>query len=210
MDRPIFQQLVPIPRVWDRMADVERRLLEVTVADTEFLTEIAQHLLTAGGKRYRPLLAQVAAELGANNGGDPVEAGVSVETIPGPSAILAALAASGLPTDRFIFEGFLPVKSGQRLNRLSQECQSILTTAAVIGRQFDFRMLEVLSEDNSETQILESVDEGLDAYLIQEVPGQGDVYQFSHALVQQTLRERLSTSKRVRLHAKIGETLETL
>jgi heptaprenyl diphosphate synthase len=63
------------------MADVERRLLEVTVADTEFLTEIAQHLLTAGGKRYRPLLAQVAAELGANDGGDPVEAGVSVELV---------------------------------------------------------------------------------------------------------------------------------
>jgi heptaprenyl diphosphate synthase len=63
------------------MADVERRLLEVTVANTEFLTEIAQHLLTAGGKRYRPLLAQVAAELGTNNGGDPVEAGVSVELV---------------------------------------------------------------------------------------------------------------------------------
>ena len=81
MDRPIFQQLVPIPRVWGRMADVERRLREVTIADTEFLTEIAQHLLVAGGKRYRPLLAQVAAELGTNDGGGPVEAGVSVELV---------------------------------------------------------------------------------------------------------------------------------
>ena len=63
------------------MADVERRLLEVTVADTGFLTQIAQHLLTAGGKRYRPLLAQVAAELGANGGDEPVEAGVSVELV---------------------------------------------------------------------------------------------------------------------------------
>ncbi len=99
---------------------------------------------------------------------------------------------------------------GQRLNRLSQDCQGILTTAAVIGRQFDFRLLESLSGDFSETQLLQSVDEGLDAHLIQEVPGEGDVYQFSHALVQQTLRERLSTSRRVRLHARIGETLETL
>lgn len=81
MDRPIFQQLVPIPRVWDRMADVERRLREVTIADTDFLTEIAQHLLTAGGKRYRPLLAQVAAELGSNEGSEPIEAGVSVELV---------------------------------------------------------------------------------------------------------------------------------
>jgi heptaprenyl diphosphate synthase len=81
VDNPIFQDLVPIPRVWDRMADVEQRLREVTRADTAFLTEIAQHLLSAGGKRYRPLLAQVAAELGANAGSEPVEAGVAVELV---------------------------------------------------------------------------------------------------------------------------------
>ena len=81
MDRPIFQELVPIPRVWDRMAAVEQRLTEVTVAETPFLTKIAQHLLSAGGKRYRPLLAQVAAELGANAGPEPVEAGVAVELV---------------------------------------------------------------------------------------------------------------------------------
>lgn len=63
------------------MEAVEVRLHEVTVAETDFLTDIAQHLLSAGGKRYRPLLAQVAAELGAHDGGDPVEAGVSVELV---------------------------------------------------------------------------------------------------------------------------------
>ena len=81
VDRPIFQELVPIPRVWDRMAEVEKRLVEVTVADTPFLTEIAQHGLEAGGKRYRPLLAQVAAELGPSTGSEPVEAGVAVELV---------------------------------------------------------------------------------------------------------------------------------
>ncbi|MEZ5176333.1 MAG: polyprenyl synthetase family protein [Acidimicrobiia bacterium] len=63
------------------MSAVEQRLGEVTVADTEFLTSIAQHLLGAGGKRYRPLLAQVAAELGGAAGSDPIEAGVSVELV---------------------------------------------------------------------------------------------------------------------------------
>jgi len=43
-----------------------------------------------------------------------IEAGVPVEPIPGASAVLAALAASGLPTDTFHFAGFLPAKSGQR------------------------------------------------------------------------------------------------
>jgi heptaprenyl diphosphate synthase len=63
------------------MRAVETRLRDTTVAETDFLTEIAQHGLTAGGKRYRPLLAQVAAELGDNSGPEPVEAGVSVELV---------------------------------------------------------------------------------------------------------------------------------
>jgi 16S rRNA (cytidine1402-2'-O)-methyltransferase len=47
-----------------------------------------------------------------------VEAGVAVTVVPGPSAVLAALAVSGLPVDRFCFEGFLPRKAGERSRRL--------------------------------------------------------------------------------------------
>ncbi len=49
-----------------------------------------------------------------------LEAGLRVYPVPGASALLAALVASGLPTDRFFFEGFLPPKSGQRKNRLAE------------------------------------------------------------------------------------------
>jgi 16S rRNA (cytidine1402-2'-O)-methyltransferase len=48
-----------------------------------------------------------------------VAAGVAVTAAPGPSALLVALALSGLPSDRFTFEGFLPRKGGQRRTRLS-------------------------------------------------------------------------------------------
>ncbi len=49
-----------------------------------------------------------------------VEAGVRVTVVPGPSAVLAALAVSGLPVDRFCFEGFLPRKAGERRARLEE------------------------------------------------------------------------------------------
>jgi 16S rRNA (cytidine1402-2'-O)-methyltransferase len=54
------------------------------------------------------------------------DAGVPVVPIPGPSALVAALSAAGVPADRFVFEGFLPMKAGRRLNRLRD--------LAVLGR----------------------------------------------------------------------------
>ncbi len=47
------------------------------------------------------------------------EAGIRVTAVPGPSAVVTALAVSGLPTDRFTFEGFLPRKAGERMRRLA-------------------------------------------------------------------------------------------
>lgn len=47
------------------------------------------------------------------------ERGVEVSAIPGPSAVITALAVAGLPTDRFAFEGFLPRKAGERSRSLS-------------------------------------------------------------------------------------------
>jgi 16S rRNA (cytidine1402-2'-O)-methyltransferase len=48
-----------------------------------------------------------------------VERGLHVTAVPGPSAVLTALAVSGLPVDRFCFEGFLPRKAGERSRRLA-------------------------------------------------------------------------------------------
>ncbi|MBP2403324.1 16S rRNA (cytidine(1402)-2'-O)-methyltransferase [Streptomyces syringium] len=49
-----------------------------------------------------------------------VEHDIKVTAVPGPSAVLTALAVSGLPVDRFCFEGFLPRKAGERLGRLRE------------------------------------------------------------------------------------------
>ena len=49
-----------------------------------------------------------------------IDAGIRVTAVPGPSAIIAALAVAGLPTDRFAFEGFLPSKTGERERMLAE------------------------------------------------------------------------------------------
>jgi 16S rRNA (cytidine1402-2'-O)-methyltransferase len=57
-----------------------------------------------------------------------IEAGITVECLPGPTAFVPALVASGLPCDKFVFEGFLPHKKGRqtRLMLLSQETRTIV------------------------------------------------------------------------------------
>lgn len=57
-----------------------------------------------------------------------VKAGIPVETLPGPTAFVPALVNSGLPCDRFTFEGFLPVKKGRqtRLNELKTETRTMI------------------------------------------------------------------------------------
>ncbi|HEY5978941.1 MAG TPA: 16S rRNA (cytidine(1402)-2'-O)-methyltransferase [Microlunatus sp.] len=69
----------------------------------------------------------VATDAGMPSVSDPgyrlvvaaIGAGVRVTAVPGPSAVLTALAVSGLPVDRFCFEGFLPRKAGERGRRLA-------------------------------------------------------------------------------------------
>lgn len=54
-------------------------------------------------------------------------ASLPVSVLPGPSAVLSALAVSGLPSDRFVFEGFLPRKAGQRSARLTELSKEVRT-----------------------------------------------------------------------------------
>ena len=76
------------------------------------------------------------------------EAGIPVVPIPGPSAVVAALSAAGVPADHFVFDGFLPVKLGKRIHRLEalrglettlvcyESPHRILATLGAIGQVF--------------------------------------------------------------------------
>ncbi len=85
----------------------EPRLIETLLAgqDVLLVTDAGMPVISDPGYR---LVAAAAA------------AGATVTVLPGPSAVIAALAVSGLPTDRFCFEGFPPRKAGERARRLAE------------------------------------------------------------------------------------------
>jgi 16S rRNA (cytidine1402-2'-O)-methyltransferase len=74
-----------------------------------------------------------------------IENGIRIEVIPGPSAVLTALVGSGLPTDRFYFGGFLPVKSGQRKRELIAALAREFTSIYFESPHRIIRSLEVIN-----------------------------------------------------------------
>jgi 16S rRNA (cytidine1402-2'-O)-methyltransferase len=70
-------------------------------------------------------------------------AGIRVIPLPGPSALVAALSVSGLPTDRFAFEGFLPAKQAARRQRLQGLAA---TTATLVFYESSHRILDCLAD----------------------------------------------------------------
>jgi 16S rRNA (cytidine1402-2'-O)-methyltransferase len=71
------------------------------------------------------------------------EQGITVTPVPGPCALIAALSASGLPTDSFLFHGFLPPKQGQR-RKLLAELKTL--EATLIFYEAPHRILETLED----------------------------------------------------------------
>ena len=72
-----------------------------------------------------------------------VESGIRVEPVPGPSALLAALTASGLPLDRFFFAGFLPPRTGQR-RRAIEELKDL--DCVLVFYEAPHRILDALAD----------------------------------------------------------------
>jgi len=96
---------------------------------------------------------------------------------------------------------------GRRLGRLPEATNKILSLAAVIGRQFDVRLLAAIAE-GGEDVVLDALEEATRAALVVEVPGEANRFAFSHALIRATLYEELGAARRARLHRKVGEALE--
>ena len=107
---------------------------------------------------------------------------------------------------------------GRRLDRLSEVCSRVLTIGSVMGREFSLDRLLALPvatfDDmglpNNPSRIMDAVDEAIASRLIEEVDHTHGEFRFIHALIQQALAAELSTTMKIRLHARIAETLERM
>jgi len=112
------------------------------------------------------------------------------------------------PRDLGLPEGVKEV-IGRRLSRLSEACNHALRLAAVVGREFDLDVLEVLGEVPVDS-LLDTLEEGVRAQLVGEARGRAGRFTFLHALIRETLYGELTTIRRVRLHRRVGEAIEQL
>jgi 16S rRNA (cytidine1402-2'-O)-methyltransferase len=85
---------------------------------------------------------------------DARDAGIPVVPVPGPSAVIAALSAAGIGADRFVFEGFLPIKPGRRVNRLRTLAELQTTVVLYESPHRIVPTLEAIREVFGDTEIV--------------------------------------------------------
>jgi class 3 adenylate cyclase/tetratricopeptide (TPR) repeat protein len=96
---------------------------------------------------------------------------------------------------------------GRRISRLPEGTERLLTTAAVIGRDFDLDLLVDVSGYDDDAA-LDSLERACTARLVEEVAGTVGRYSFVHALTREALYDSLSVTRRARLHRRVAETIE--
>jgi DNA-binding CsgD family transcriptional regulator/tetratricopeptide (TPR) repeat protein len=98
---------------------------------------------------------------------------------------------------------------GKRLNRISEGANDLLSNAALIGLEFDYRILATITKNVDEDEVAQLLEEATAANLIESGETFGR-YNFSHALIRQTLLDEISPVSQVRLHYRIANEMEVM
>jgi DNA-binding SARP family transcriptional activator/tetratricopeptide (TPR) repeat protein len=148
--------------------------------------------------------SELVAELHEKTGGNPLFIG----------EIVRLLAIEGVPVRttgdvRLAIPESVRDVISRRLSHLSAVCHGLLVLASVIGREFAFEEL-AHAGSISQDDLVDVLDEPIAAGVLAEVRGAPGRLRFAHTLLRDTLYEDLTSLRRVRLHRRIVETLETL
>lgn len=179
------------------LADVERRLtvhrLRLRALGDEAIALLIEDLLGY------PLSSRIVEAIAGETAGNPFFAVALVRHLAEEGHDLAADGvAAAIP-------GSVRDAVGRRLARLSPETAQMLGLACAFSGPFRFEELQVLTELD-EDALLGALDEALGAAMLR--PGDGDGYEFGHAIVRQALYEASSPSRRGRLHRRLAQALE--
>jgi hypothetical protein len=148
--------------------------------------------------------AELAAELHAETEGNPLFLTETVRLLlleglrPGPGGAV-----------RLVVPQSVRDVISRRLAHLSAACNQVLALASVLGREFVLELLARMGEVSVD-ELLDTLDEAMSARVIGEVPGVADRLRFAHVVIRDTLYERLTTARRVRLHRLAVAALESL
>ncbi len=118
------------------------------------------------------------------------------------------ITAGSTPLEMNIPEGLRDV-IGKRLSNLSEECNRLLSIAAVIGREFRLDVLQKVA-GISEEEVLDSIEEAKRVAIIEErsAVGAAVTYRFTHAFFRTVLYEENIAPRRIRLHQQVARALE--
>jgi diguanylate cyclase (GGDEF)-like protein len=187
------------------------RLFERISLDGLGLEDVARFIEIASGVKPP---AALSSAVHTQTEGNPLFVTEVVRLLVQDGSLTSQGVQDGRPWTVRIPEGVRQV-IGRRLNHLSPACADALVAAAVIGRAFGLEELRAVLEreserERTERELLDLLEEASAARLIEETPGSVGRYQFSHALMRETLLEELSQNRRVRMHATVARSLEAL
>jgi class 3 adenylate cyclase/tetratricopeptide (TPR) repeat protein len=170
--------------------------------------EVTSLMTKTAGHELDPPGLELAHALHSETEGNPFFVGEVLRHLAESGAIVqrdgrwtAGLDGIGIP------EGIREV-IGRRLSRLSEDVNRALSVAAVIGPTFDLATVEGAGGPAGDA-LFDALDDAVQHSLVREVPATPGRYTFAHALMRSALYEELPTNRRVRLHWKVGEVLES-
>jgi class 3 adenylate cyclase/tetratricopeptide (TPR) repeat protein len=171
--------------------------------------EVEQFVTAAAGHELEPEGTELARLLHDETEGNPFFMGQVLRHLVETGAIVEhdGRWVRGAGADELgIPEGVREVV-GRRLARLQPATNDVLAAAAVIGRDFDRDILTAVAGTDAEA-VLDALEEGERARLIATSDARRGGYGFVHALVRSTLYDEIPTTRRLRLHRRVGEALE--